>query len=57
MAGQPEAARGVAAALRAQFPDFCAAATARKEPFKFAGDRDHLIDGLRRAGLLPDQPR
>ncbi len=57
MAGQPAAAREVTAALRAQFPDFCAAALARKEPFKLAGDRDHLIDGLRRAGLLPESSR
>lgn len=54
LAGQLEAARGVVAALRTQFPDFCAGTMVRKEPFKFAKDRDHLVDGLRRAGLLPE---
>ncbi len=58
MAGRAAAARDLAARLLAEFPDFSAAALVRKEPFKHAEDRDHLVEGLRRAGLtIPPAPR
>jgi TolB-like protein/tetratricopeptide (TPR) repeat protein len=53
MAGRAAAARDAAAGLMAAWPDFSAAALVRKEPFRIARDRDHLVEGLRGAGLVP----
>jgi len=39
------------AALMAMAPDFRASVFVRNRPFKFAEDSDHLLDGLRKAGL------
>jgi hypothetical protein len=36
-----------------QKPDFSARVFASKHPFKVSADREHLLDGLRKAGL-PD---
>lgn len=57
MAGQEPQAREIAARLRRDFPDFSAEALLRKEPFRHAADRDHLKDGLARAGLRAAQPQ
>jgi TolB-like protein/DNA-binding SARP family transcriptional activator len=40
-----------AAALARRCPGFSAVQLAGKEPYKLAADREHLLDGLRRAGL------
>jgi TolB-like protein/Tfp pilus assembly protein PilF len=46
-----EQARNCAAAVLHQQPDFSLARFAAKESFKHAADRQHLLDGLRKAGL------
>jgi adenylate cyclase len=53
LSGRMEAAQQVAAALAAGAPAFSAAAMLRKEPFKLPTDRQHLQEGLRKAGLIP----
>jgi adenylate cyclase len=45
-----QAAHLAAEALRLA-PDFSAIQFLKKEPFKQSSDRDHLLDGLRKAGL------
>jgi hypothetical protein len=46
-----EQARNCTAAVLHQQPDFSLARFAAKESFKHAADRQHLLDGLRKAGL------
>lgn len=57
MAGRLDAARDLAAALKLAAPHFRGETLARKEPFRNPADFDHLLSGLRRAGLLTDSAR
>ena len=52
LAGRLDAARDLAAKLRRDAPDFSIEIMTRKEPYKNPADHAHLVDGLRRAGLL-----
>jgi adenylate cyclase len=52
-AGQPEQAQRHAAEVRRLLPGFSVSAHASREPFKRRSDLDHLMDGMRLAGL-PD---
>lgn len=52
LAGRLDAARELAAALNQAAPDFSGEELARKEPFKYPADLEHLLAGLRQAGLL-----
>ena len=51
--GRIELARQLAAETLSQRPDFLLAEVVRREPFKRQEDLDHLLDGLRKAGV-PD---
>ncbi len=53
LAGRLDCAREQAARLRRDWPDFSVEIMVRKEPFKNPADHAHLVDGLKRAGLLP----
>jgi adenylate cyclase len=44
-------ARELAAEVLRMVPDFSSARLAAKEPFKHAADREHLLEGMRKAGL------
>ena len=46
-----EQARHCAAEVLRASPDFSIARYAAKQPYKNSADREHLIDGLRKAGL------
>jgi TolB-like protein/tetratricopeptide (TPR) repeat protein len=52
MNGDAAAARDLVARLKSEAPDFSAAAMVRKEPYKNPADKAHLVEGLRKAGLL-----
>jgi adenylate cyclase len=52
-AGQPEQAQRHAAEVRRLLPGFSVSRHASREPFKRRSDLDHLMDGMRLAGL-PD---
>jgi tetratricopeptide (TPR) repeat protein len=49
--GKIDRAKGHAASALRLIPDFSLTRFAAKEPFKRATDREHLVDGLRKAGL------
>lgn len=49
--GDQDGAREARAALLAKTPDFSASRFLAARPFKFAADRERLLDGLRRGGL------
>ncbi len=51
LAGKPDLARECAADLLRRMPDFSMARFLAKEPLQRAGDKQHLADGLRNAGL------
>jgi adenylate cyclase len=51
LAGRQELAARHASEVLQQMPDFSLTRHAAKEPFKHAADREHLIAGLRKAGL------
>jgi TolB-like protein/Tfp pilus assembly protein PilF len=51
LAGRTDSARYHAAEVVRIMPDFSVTRFAAKEPFKRATDREHLLDGLRRARL------
>jgi adenylate cyclase len=53
LAGRPEAAKHHAAEVLRLYPGYSISRDAGREPLKRASDREHLIDGLRKAGL-PD---
>jgi TolB-like protein/DNA-binding SARP family transcriptional activator len=56
-AGRSEEAAVLAAAVTRLCPDFSADLLAAKEPFALATDREHLLDGLHKAGLAaPARP-
>jgi adenylate cyclase len=44
-------ARELAAEILRMAPDFSSARLAAKEPFRHAADREHLLEGMRKAGL------
>lgn len=52
LAGRLDAAQELAAVLKQAAPDFSGEELARKEPFKYPADLEHLLAGLRQAGLL-----
>ncbi len=49
--GQDEEAEAIAAEVLEEDPDFSTARWAETEPYVNQADRDHIIDGLRKAGL------
>ena len=49
--GDESGPRASKAALLAKTPDFSAKRFVALRPFKFAADRERLLDGLRRGGL------
>jgi TolB-like protein/DNA-binding SARP family transcriptional activator len=51
LAGRRDQARRAAAEVTRRSPRFSAALLAAREPFKLAADRQHLLDGLLKAGL------
>ncbi len=51
LAGKPDLARDCATDLLRRMPDFSRARFLAKEPLMRAADRQHLADGLRKAGL------
>jgi adenylate cyclase len=53
LAGRPEAAKHHAAEVLRLYPGYSISRDAGREPLKRTSDREHLIDGLRKAGL-PD---
>jgi len=56
-AGRAEQAARLAALVARLCPDFSPDLLAAKEPFALASDREHLLDGLRKAGLAaPERP-
>jgi adenylate cyclase len=51
LSGRPDQARHHAAEVLRQVPDFSIVRYAAKEPLKHADDLEHLVDGMRKAGL------
>jgi TolB-like protein/tetratricopeptide (TPR) repeat protein len=51
LTNRPERAKQYAAAINSLVPNFSLTHFVAKEPFKHAADREHLLDGLRKAGL------
>jgi TolB-like protein/DNA-binding SARP family transcriptional activator len=51
LAGRRDQARTIAADVTLRSPGFSATLLAAREPFKLAADRQHLLDGLLKAGL------
>ena len=49
--GREAEARAVAARILEADPDFSSARWAEKRPYKSQADRDHFLDGMRKAGL------
>jgi TolB-like protein/Tfp pilus assembly protein PilF len=52
-AGQPERARELSAKLLETTPEFSGTGLLAKEPYRQPADQLHLLEGLRKAGLLP----
>ncbi len=50
-AGRLDEARSLAGALRAERAEWTAERLSDREPFKFDADREHVLEGLRKAGL------
>ena len=51
LAGRRDRAKMAAVEVTRRSPGFSAALLAAREPFKLAADRQHLLDGLLKAGL------
>ena len=49
--GREAEAQAVVAEILEEYPEFSSQGWAEKQGIKFQADRDHLIDGLRKAGL------
>jgi TolB-like protein/Tfp pilus assembly protein PilF len=52
LSGRPDQAMAIAGEIARRSPEFSGAGFAAKEPYKLEADREHLLTGLAKAGML-----